>query len=656
MSSGISYPRPTYIPPLSIFNPINFPVNTPTTGSSGGGGSQSNIFPNGLSSGNVIQFDGGTGGSGGTGLERSINGISYLNFIDTANTTPVGAPVLTSISQTNNTFTIGGTNAIGINITGSALTFNGTPVGTGSGNVSTATDNTYANLTSQNFFNASVSQGLTFSNALTGIVLNNSLVFQNNSSATENILLSYATNSGNLSNWTFSSQNSNVNMNFSFPSASIELSSSFINLNPSSGVILNGLLQNNLGQSYSTNLIPSRGSYLFDNVGSPFIAYNIGGTITSSPLVISSTLSNYATLTGGTTLVPQTFSGVNSFTGTITAPTQLTSDNSTNVATTAFVNSTVPTLLNNYATLTGGTYAIPQTFSGFNQFNNGLNIGAFPIQYVSGSIPNSIPTGVPDTGFALGWNLTVPQGGGETDFISYGQQAGDIGGFDFYAVNQTSTSPTQIAQLRATRIVFNLTPTQPAQTYPITGNDNASATIGYVNSAVGTGNFSITSTNTSTNSWSFTIPNNYGYGFTYNLYTTGIPVAYNTGGGTQPTWSAGNITLQSNSIFFVSGNGVYQPYTSTSSAFLDFCGGFQNTHTATGSGGAYIMNIISSMGASASWTINSNSITTTGTQSGNLPCPAQASSPFTTNYTITFSSSLASACSAVLTGNIVIPS
>lgn len=168
--------------------------------------------------------------------------------------------------------------------------------------------------------------------------------------------------------------------------------------------------------------------------------------------------------------------------------------------------------------------------------------------------------------------------------------------------------------------------------------------------------FSITSTNTSTNSWSFTIPNNYGYGFTYNLYTTGVPVSYNTGGGTSPNWSAGTITLQNNSIFFVNGNSLYQPYTSTSSTFVDYCSGGANNHTATASGGAYIMNIISSMGGLASWTISSNSVTTTGKNPGDTPCPAQASSNFTTNYTITFTSSLTTACSAVLIGNIVIPS
>jgi hypothetical protein len=441
-SSGIAYPPPTYIPPLSIFNPVNFPVNTPTTGSSGGG-SQSNIFPNGLSSGNVIQLDGGTGGAGGDGTERSINGISYLNFIDTANTTPVGAPVLTSISQTNNTFTIGGTNAIGVNITGSALTFNGTPVGTGSGNVSTASDNTYANGTSQNFFNASISQGLTFSTPLTGIVLNNSLVFQNNA-GTDNILLSYATNAGNFSNWTLSSQNSNVNMIFSFPSASIDLSSSYINLNPTSGVLLNGVLQNTLGQTYSPNVIlTGRGSYLFDSAGSPFIAYNIGGSMTTSPLVISSTLSNYAQLTGGTALLPQTFSGVNSFTGTITAPTQALGNNTTNVATTQFVQSAIPSL-SNYATLTGGTALLPQTFSGVNSFTGTTTA---PTQAYGDNTTNVATTAFVQSAINT-YNKTSGSGvwnGSQTTWLfSFGTSTPNYGN-TFRFVITTNTTPTPVA-------------------------------------------------------------------------------------------------------------------------------------------------------------------------------------------------------------------
>ena len=169
--------------------------------------------------------------------------------------------------------------------------------------------------------------------------------------------------------------------------------------------------------------------------------------------------------------------------------------------------------------------------------------------------------------------------------------------------------------------------------------------------------FTITSSNTSTNSWNFTIPNTYGNGYTYTLYTTGSPVVSNTGGGTQPNWSAGAINIPNNSIFFANGNGIYQPYTSTSGIFVDYCSGSANNHTATASGGGYVMNVISFMGStSATWTISSNSVSITSTISGNLPCPAQANGNFTTNYTITFGTSLLTTCSAVLTGNIVIPS
>ena len=69
------------------------------------------------------------------------------------------------------------------------------------------------------------------------------------------------------------------------------------------------------------------------------------------------------------------------------------------------------------------------------------------------SLPTTAFSGS-NTGVTLGWNWSG--GGGETDFLSLGQSAGTIGGFDFYATNST-TAPVSIAQLRGTSINFNFT-------------------------------------------------------------------------------------------------------------------------------------------------------------------------------------------------------
>ena len=129
--------------------------------------------------------------------------------------------------------------------------------------------------------------------------------------------------------------------------------------------------------------------------------------------------------------------------------------------------STNPPTQYQLATLSGGTEPFyPQIINGYNKFENALYINGFPIQGLSSfpltSLPPNTNPGDPNgslaTGFALGWNLTGSEnnpptnGGGETDFFSYGQ--GGLGGFDFYATNY-GNSPIAIAQLRADYINFN---------------------------------------------------------------------------------------------------------------------------------------------------------------------------------------------------------
>jgi hypothetical protein len=162
--------------------------------------------------------------------------------------------------------------------------------------------------------------------------------------------------------------------------------------------------------------------------------------------------------------------------------------------------------------------------------------------------------------------------------------------------------------------------------------------------------FTITSNAVGTNSWNFTIPNSYGRAFNYSLFTDTNPTTVTLGGGTQPTFQTGPITLNG-SFIYATGTGVYQPYKSNSATFVDFCSGFSNTHNASAVGGGYVMDIINSVGQTITWTITSNISTITGTNPGDSPCPAQAS-PFTTIYTVTSSGSVAS-CYLKLVGIVV---
>jgi len=162
MSSGITYPPPVYIPPLPVFNPLFFPQSFGTTTTSGGGGGFTNIFPNGLTSGNVITMDGGTGGGGGTGVERTITGISYLDFVDSGETDPTN--ITGYITLNGNTLEIGSNTAssgINVNLLGTTVSANGTPIG-GGGDVFLAGNNTF---TGTNDFQST----FTVDNALTNI-------------------------------------------------------------------------------------------------------------------------------------------------------------------------------------------------------------------------------------------------------------------------------------------------------------------------------------------------------------------------------------------------------------------------------------------------------------------------------------------------------
>jgi len=125
---GVAYPRPVYIPILPIFNPAYFPTReSVTTTGGGGGGGQTNIFPLGLSSGNLIVLDGGT--SAGTGNERGIDFVSVIKMTDTQETIPSNYSGL--IQLDTGVLTIGNptpSTGIVIELQGSSLLFNGSPI------------------------------------------------------------------------------------------------------------------------------------------------------------------------------------------------------------------------------------------------------------------------------------------------------------------------------------------------------------------------------------------------------------------------------------------------------------------------------------------------------------------------------------------------
>ena len=174
------------------------------------------------------------------------------------------------------------------------------------------------------------------------------------------------------------------------------------------------------------------------------------------------------------------------------------------------------------------------------------------------------------------------------------------------------------------------------------------ATTAFVQNAVSTpsASFTITSNSVGTNSWGFTISNTLGRAFTYSLYTDTVP----TTSGKSNLVSSGTITyggiILNGSFIFSTGSMVYQPYSGTSSAMITYCSGNSETYYISASGGAYIPSVINNMGSVITWVVSSNSV------SQNSACPPAASSGFTTVYTVTSSSSVAS-CYLKLVGTVV---
>jgi len=136
------------------------------------------------------------------------------------------------------------------------------------------------------------------------------------------------------------------------------------------------------------------------------------------------------------------------------------------------------------AQLAGGTSTTPQNFTGYNEFSNTTYFNSF-LNLANGVIMNSLaslPTtgSGSQTGFGLGWDWSA--GGGETDFLSYGQGAGDVGGFNFYASN-SSTAPILMAQFTGQG---NNLPLSTTTITPTTGDNSTKiATTAFVQNSIG---------------------------------------------------------------------------------------------------------------------------------------------------------------------------
>jgi len=270
MSSGVAYPMPVYIPPLSIFNPLFFPQSFGTTTTGGGGGGFTNIFPGGLTSGNVITMDGGTGGAGGTGAERTITGLSQIEWVDYNSTNPTA--ITGYMKLIGNTLEIGSaSNSTGINVNlqGTSITSNGVEIG--GGNVSNDINNTFQSPATTQTFD---SQNVIVNGG--SVVLNTTAsqypitITNESTSATDNVLQFQPNPSLSAGQYIFQTYGSGYVDTAIIDYTGIEL--------------VNAPFKSSLNTTPSTLQLPTNYSCFYSNNQQPYFAYNNAGSVITQSL------------------------------------------------------------------------------------------------------------------------------------------------------------------------------------------------------------------------------------------------------------------------------------------------------------------------------------------------------------------------------------
>jgi len=490
----------------------------------------------------------------------------------------------TSFEQTADTLTITNNYNAGqntINFICSNLLFNGVQLAAGGsvGNVFLAGNNVF---TGNNTFNTNpttFNSPIVSNSSLTISNLTYSTAITNNSSG---LVLADGLTISNTTNTNSVLLNADTTYNNQLDIAGSMVATGSIGGN---NVNINGgLLQYNTGGGYSYNM-----------------SYNILGAVLSKGLQI----------------------GNSTNTNVIQLSSDITSNNQLDISGNLFVRGVN---ISNQLSFNGG--------SGNILLSNGSAVFDFP---------NTKPLTNSGTksGMGVAWNWSG--GSGETDLIGYGQSGSGAGGFSLWGSNSAQT-PQLIANFLSSSINFYQTPTQPAQSYPISGNDNGSATIGYVNSAIGTSPtiITITSNNSATNGWTFTIPSTNGNYFSYIIYTNNTATTYTKNNAGNPPLNFGTLT-SNNSSFIGSGSGLYQPVSINSGTLITYCAGYSQNYTISGSGYGYVLSLVNSNGVILSWSYSSTSITE---NTGNCPPTSAGSIVFT--YTLNTTTPLPSACNVIM--------
>lgn len=314
-------------------------------------------FTNGLFSSNTIDFN------SSTGTDRAINGLSKSNFTDILGNTSYTSYIeenSTAIGSYNGGLVINSSNSI--NLVGTDVLLNGVPITSGGGDVFLAGNNTF---TGTNTFDNQV------------LIDNTTLSFPNNGYirwGNGTALLNFPSTIPNSSvasglgmSWNNQPSNGEVDLicygqggqgGFAFYSITTTSTSPTLiaNMFPNGidfkqNITSNNTFtgQNNFNVGY-INLQNITGSFPATPIGySQFVSYNGnpwfsptngGGVQMTTSNTLTTTLLNYALLASPT------------FTGTPSAPTATSGTNTTQIATTAFVQSAVSSTTSNSFTLT----------------------------------------------------------------------------------------------------------------------------------------------------------------------------------------------------------------------------------------------------------------------------------------------------------------